>query len=282
MVNFDILSLDIFKRLYHGVWETRLPVLSEIMEVDFLHKDAVVENAEHPHSVLLHPIFASLNPEDPGEIRGLILAILPWDAYLSDLMPENARNLFVVLHNTCGEHHTYSIQGRVATYMGLGDLHDRRFNYLETSTRFAPFMQHNFSDTYEHCEYDLLIYPSQAFEDEYLTSKPYIYMAGIIMVFLFTAVVFVAYDMAVQRRQDKVMASAKRTNAIVSSLFPANVRDRILRDAKEQVEQDMKNNKKSMFGGGGKTQLKNFLSEDENGVGVGNSASKPIADFFPE
>jgi hypothetical protein len=43
------------------------------------------------------------------------------------------------------------------------------------------------------------------------------------------------------------MATAKRTNAIVSSLFPSNVRDRILKDAEEQAEQDMLNNKKGFW-----------------------------------
>jgi hypothetical protein len=32
---------------------------------------------------------------------------------------------------------------------------------MEVDTEFAPFMQHNFSDTKEHCEYDIRIYPSE-------------------------------------------------------------------------------------------------------------------------
>jgi hypothetical protein len=71
-----------------------------------------------------------------------------------------------------------------------------------------------------------------------------------------------------QRRQDKVMATAKRTNAIVSSLFPSNVRDRILKDAEEQAEQDMLNNKKGFFGAAPKNRLKTFLDED-NVAGAG-------------
>jgi hypothetical protein len=56
-----------------------------------------------------------------------------------------------------------------------------------------------------------------------------------VLVFIFTAMVFVFYDYLVQRRHNKVMATAKRTNAIAASV-PVNVRDRMLKDAEEQAE----------------------------------------------
>jgi len=38
---------------------------------------------------------------------------------------------------------------------------------------------------------------------------------------------FLAYDRLVERRQNVTLASAKRSNAIVNSLFPTEVRDRL-------------------------------------------------------
>ena len=50
--------------------------------------------------------------------------------------------------------------------------------------------------------------------------------------------VFSIYDCAVQRRQAKVMATATRTRAIVSSIFPKNVQDRLLQEAEEQQQDE--------------------------------------------
>jgi class 3 adenylate cyclase len=77
------------------------------------------------------------------------------------------------------------------------------------------------------------------------------------------------------------MATALRTNAIVSSLFPSNVRDRILKDAEEQVEREM--NTKSSFVHA-KHRLKSFLEDEPDDARKSTDAfsTKPIADLFPE
>jgi hypothetical protein len=43
----------------------------------------------------------------------------------------------------------------------------------------------------------------------------------------FTSLVFLLYDRLVERRQKKVMSTAVQSSAIVSSLFPSQVRDRL-------------------------------------------------------
>jgi hypothetical protein len=54
------------------------------------------------------------------------------------------------------------------------------------------------------------------------------------------------YDLMVQLRQDKIMATAKQTNAIVSTFFPSNVRDRILKEAHQQVDREETKQKKRL------------------------------------
>jgi hypothetical protein len=87
-------------------------------------------------------------------------------------------------------------------------------------------------------------------------------------------------------RQRKVTATAQRTHAIVSSMFPAVVRDRILKDAEEQVENEIRNAQKNRANGrratAAKSQLKSFLDDGNvvnakcnNGLGVFDT--KPIA-----
>ena len=290
IINFDLFSLEPFARVYHGMWESRLPVLSEVMNLEWLYGSAVKDDSEHPHSFLMSPVYPSLKAglHESDDLAGLLLAVVDWDHYFANLLVEGTNGIVVVLHDTCGDHFTYELHGPKAVFIGEGDLHDHAYNHLEFDTEFAPFLHHNFSETLEHCEYDLRIFPSATLESAYRTERPGIYTAVVVLVFFFTAMVFVLYDYLVQRRQEKVMATAKRTNAIVSSLFPKNVRDRIMKDAAEQAEQDLKDNKKSIFGmgdrAGAKTKLKAFLDEELEGETKpgGELDSKPIADLFPE
>jgi class 3 adenylate cyclase len=77
------------------------------------------------------------------------------------------------------------------------------------------------------------------------------------------------------------VATALRTNAIVSSLFPSTVRDRVMKEAEEQAERDMGN--PSMFPSIN-NRLKNFLEDGpgDSGKQDGTFLTKPIADLFPE
>lgn len=271
------------------MWETGLPVLSEVTELNFLYGSAVDEEQDHPHSFLLSPVHQSFAAGQRGrdELAGFIAAILPWDSYFSNLLLDGVEGIVVVLHDTCGQDFTYRVDGPKAVFLGPGDLHDSMYDHLEIRTEFAPFLKHNFSDVQDHCEYDLKLYPSVEFEAPYRTSKPATYTSIVVVVFLFTASVFVFYDYLVQYRQDKVMATAKRTNAIVTSIFPKNVRDRVMNEAKEQIEEELNDKRKkgvpSLFGGGAKSRIKDFLDEGTAAdSAMEPKRGKPIADLFPE
>jgi hypothetical protein len=148
---------------------------------------------------------------------------VPWDSYFLNILPENEKGVFVVLHGSCGDHFTSCLDGSKANFLGEGDLHDPHYDHLEITIKFAPFLKYNFSDTHEHCEYDLHLYPSSELEDKYKSSNPFLYEIVVVPVFLLTAITYIVYDHFVQSRQDKLMVVAKRTNAVVSSLSPKNV-----------------------------------------------------------
>jgi class 3 adenylate cyclase len=93
-----------------------------------------------------------------------------------------------------------------------------------------------------------------------------IYAAVVAFTFVLVAVVFFIYDMMVQRRNEKIVVTAARSNAIVSSMFPDAIRDRLL-------QQNIVPAKKG--------HLKSYLMDGE-GDEVGNMSSKPLADLFLE
>lgn len=83
------------------------------------------------------------------------------------------------------------------------------------------------------------------------------------------------------------MESATKTHAIVSSLFPSNVRDRLMEEMQTAEEQGQNENKKVIWGAHkngemgplskNSPQSRHQVKTSENIFG-----SKPIADLFPD
>jgi class 3 adenylate cyclase len=88
-----------------------------------------------------------------------------------------------------------------------------------------------------------------------------------IITMVFAVLMFLVYDRLVERRQAIVLKSANQSSAIVSSLFPKNVTDRLLNMVLESNSRTMT----------AKTRLKSFLNDFEDNQGL-----QPIADLFPE
>lgn len=120
-------------------------------------------------------------------------------------------------------------------------------------------------------EYSLKLYASAAYRARFRSSQTTIFLLILGAVFVVTGAVFVVFLRYVGRRQTVVMETALRTNAIVASLFPSNVRDRVL-ESNENANQ--------AGGLGAKQRLRNFLNGDDDDVPTGGAAelnSKPIA-----
>jgi hypothetical protein len=201
----------------------------------------------------------------------LLVLSLPFclDSYFTNVLPEGVNGM-VVVHNTCGDHYTYQLDGP-----------DAIFSEKVTSTtratttwlmRICPFMQHNFSDTREHCEYDLRIFPSRM-EDSHVQQACPLHNCGCTCLSSSPQWYLFSTTVSAQRRDGD--GEAHQRYCFVA--IPSNVRDRILKDAEEQAEQDMLNNKKG-FGAAPKNRLKTFLDEDK---GAQAFDTKPIADLFP-
>jgi class 3 adenylate cyclase len=93
----------------------------------------------------------------------------------------------------------------------------------------------------------------------------------VVIVFLFTIMMFLIYDRLVERRQTMVLNKAVQSSAIVSSLFPRMYADRLLQQNNSgqfSVSTSYSSNNK---------RLKSFLIGDNET----NENEQPIADLFP-
>lgn len=74
-----------------------------------------VDASSHPHAVALTPVFRSLFGRQTEDIVAVLFAIIPFDKYLSKLLPDGAREVDVVLRNTCGQAYEYRIRGQTVS-----------------------------------------------------------------------------------------------------------------------------------------------------------------------
>ena len=115
-----------------------------------------------------------------------------------------------------------------AIFLGDGDLHESKFDDMEVFVNLALHSHPEFTNTDNHCRYSMRIYPSQTFKNSYDSDTPEIFAAVVATTFVAIALVFLLYDLFVQKRNNNLIIKAARANTVVSSLFPEQIRDRLL------------------------------------------------------
>jgi class 3 adenylate cyclase len=174
-----------------------------------------------------------------------------WRLHLEQVLPPNAKGIIVVLENNVNQSFTYQLDGPDVTYLGEGDLHDEAFDHMQVSADVSKFLSTYASPetegftavplTGEGVQYSLRVYPSQDMKDDFVTNEPVIFALIVAMVFVFTSVVFFVYNVLVERRQKVVMDRAVKSAAVVSSLFPENVKEQLINyEGVEEAKQDQR------------------------------------------
>jgi len=218
-------------------------------------------------------------------VVGVVAVTFYWRDMLKSFLKEKIDGMHVVVENSCNQTFTYTWSGSEPNYLGHGDFHEPSY---EDSKESYPLLEiGKFSGielSSSGCQYTIHTYPSSKmfFDFEETQHIPSAIAGVAVIIFIFTSMVFFGYDCLVERRQRKVLSSAVKNNAIVSSLFPKNVRDRLYQ------ENSTHNNSFQPA----KTRMKSFISDGNNSYHTNNSnsandintaenqADSPIADLF--
>mmetsp|Transcript_8004 Transcript_8004/g.20080 ORF Transcript_8004/g.20080 Transcript_8004/m.20080 type:complete len:1233 (+) Transcript_8004:204-3902(+) len=264
-------------------WASKL-MLNNLADDDYTND---LDHTE-PLSPFIYPVYATVtdavktfNVQWAQEVA-LVVSYFYWRDFLKDILPEGERGLVVVIGNACNQSFTYQVNGADPVYLGPGDLHDPAYDDTEIRYNLKELSAANSGKkgTYSglringFCPYTITTYASTDMESEYKTSDSIYFTVAIVLVFVFTAMVFLAYDKLVENRQKKVMKSAQKSNAIVSSLFPSHIRDKLMEEGSTEGGSKDGSNYQST-----KSKMKSFASD---GQGGDIDKSKPIADLFPE
>lgn len=248
------------------------------------------QDAAEPIFDIYYPILQTVeeievsNPKG-ARLGGLIAVAIFWRDILERILPEGHDGVVLVLENPCNPTCTYQVNGPEVKYLGRGDLHDPSFgNYmLETYLLNLEAFDSRYSGVKlerEVCQHSFRVYPSSRYRDQYITNQPLVLTISAALIFIFTSAIFMGYDWMVEYRQKLVLQSATKNSKIVSSLFPDNVRERLLASEELNVVQ-----KKGMRRGlaPGMIELTRFLESGvlQDGETNVKKKSPPIAELYP-
>ena len=279
-VMYNEISDGIRANAIRNMLNSQMPMMSETVIREGYYFENYAGYVGHTSVLLYYPVY-----DESGSIVGSVSFDMLWNDFLVGVFPPNSDLVDVVIENTCGQNLTYSVNMADDTlvFVGEGDRHENDYSGMVYTTTYDDYEQIVVSSSgklkdpkeYEFCRYRFHVFSSQRFEDSYTTSNPIIYAVITGSVFLFTSLVFVLYDYTVRKRQSKIMDAANKTNDIVVSLFPENVRDRLLGRAAGGQENDSNKKGGSFIVRPQKEQMQQYLS------GAGSALGKePIADLF--
>ena len=274
------------------------PLLSPIINADYLKfsYDQRFPNPKDgiPHSYVYQPIFDSLNAD--RKVVAILNAFLRWDKFFYNVLPRGEKPIVVVLESTCQDTFTYELRGEDVALLGQGDLHSEAYDGIVQEAEFAAFASLDAVSGGQSCSFSSRIYPTVEWSESFFTSNPYTYAAAVVSCFLVTTLVFIVYDCFVQKRNRTVMESATKTSQIVSSLFPSNVRDRLMDELTPVTEDPKKRqawpkaseiakNRITAIGDDHSNSNNYDMSMRDDSVRCMTSdrifGSQPIADLFP-
>ena len=215
-------------------------VEEDAIAADWLYDYSNPDEPIEPASDLFFPIQDNIKSveSDPSVFPTVAVFVVTfyWRDFIRDILPESSKGVLVVVENPCSASFTYRLDGPVTTLLGRGDRHDRKYNYMELESTMNNLNSFRIREsTYsgpklseEHCPFTFKIYPTEDTENEYKTSNPVIFSIITVLICLVATALFLVYDRFQEKRQRVVMENAKRTDAVISSLFPAVIRKKLI------------------------------------------------------
>lgn len=278
LINWQLESTPLFTTPKESANEARRGVLTELSAADINWFDT-------PTSIVFEPILRSF--DDNADIVAYLSVYLPWSNYFENVLSTDSPPVRCVVTNPCGGNFTLEILGAQVVFLGHEDLHDPSMEEWGIHSLFAQHSNIYLNDTetgQPKCQHQLHIYPSSEMKEDYKTVVPLVMTMGAVAVFVFTSLVFLLGDYLVSRQNQKITSTVKKSNEIVTSLFPAEYRDRLFGDGTQEGEFLQKSTVKSPLLSSGSRRRRSVDESLDFDVDEGPEmyTSAPVADLFPD
>jgi hypothetical protein len=124
-----------------------------------------------PRAIIYYPVFDP--SETPGPIVGSLGLQFKWEAMIQNAVIDHIEVTIVVIESSCGEMHSYKVEGINATFLGPGDLHPKAVDgYKKLPSDYAVFSElfdpHGLIplDSEASCLYKITAYPTKDFKQK--------------------------------------------------------------------------------------------------------------------
>jgi len=192
---------------------------------DYIDPD---DDPMEPVSDVYYPVFKEMDSSvvfehehnhDDVTLVAVIAVSFYWRDVLKDILQEGT-GVDVVFQNECNPTFTYRLYGSDVQFLGRGDLHESKFDHLETTSsllRLNDFSSYPGAYTgipidEEYCPFYISVYPSPAMEVQHKSSNPAIFTTLAVVVLSFTFFTFLSYDSQVGSRQRKTNRRLEEAN----------------------------------------------------------------------
>jgi hypothetical protein len=249
VVNLNLLSNRIFDRLAGAAYMTRTSVVSTLEEPQDLLGIPVyptqryqVGPKEDPQYLAVQPIFGDFRKV--ANIVGYMTGTQPWKSLLSGIIATDGSNdkvdVSCVVADSCtGQSFTFWINGSDTVYAGAGDLHETSYDGMKATSVVASYTLHlnNTEEStqqagqkglsWDSCFVELSIYPTSTMEASFDSGAPVAYLLLILSLSGILIMAFATHNKAVDQRHQELQAKSRRSNAIIATLFPDQIRDKL-------------------------------------------------------
>jgi hypothetical protein len=275
---------------------------------------SIADTLVNPETIVSIPIYSDLVSLRGNELEdknvsvvAYVFAVISWKNEMSKLFIDSSASatissishdttksqpdMMLELKNTCGQSLLYEFHGDSKLHF-LGDanniVYDKTYESYKTTIMltkdFVPAAYisddsdiTNSTDTID-CQYYIELYPTVQFVQSYQAFVPFTFTTISLIVFVIAIIVFLLYDRFVSINNEKAVAAAARSNALVSSLFPSNVRERLLQEKddeateqqflrKRREKQKLRNLRSFITGNGTHPDQKEFGISSQQGQG---------------
>jgi hypothetical protein len=132
-LNFDILSMNAVSQIksslngsHNGQFsavDLTIAVLPDTFskegseEHEEFHHKYIIHTGmdeESPHSIFVQPVYEGLGSDSSsssGKMVGFLMALVSWDLFVGNLLPDGVHGMTAILKNTCNQSYTYELDG---------------------------------------------------------------------------------------------------------------------------------------------------------------------------
>ena len=210
---FNLHSEKNCQRVLDDMIYYKVPALTAILQL-------VQDSDLRPSSILFSPV---LNNFRKQLVVGFISIVFSWDDALKKLLPSYINGIVCVIRTNIGQSYTFLFNGDDVRVIGKVDLHDPLYDsMIYTVDGILEGTEDGKLGVVDNLiTYQLEIYPSLAFETQYVTNAPAICTTIVAMIFLATSGSFLLYDLAVKYKHNVIVCNAVHSARILYSFFPA-------------------------------------------------------------